>query len=179
MRDYDGLEKIFSDHGAAEFKWIDPRTIVTAQWVRAKCTFGCGNYGRHACCPPDVPSVPECRQLFSEYETGVVFHFAGAAKTPDDRRAWSKNINQNLLRIEREVFLQGHQKTLLLAVSPCSLCDECAGTKEECRHPDLARPTPEGLAIDVFSTVRKHGFPIEVLTDHAQTMNRYAFLLVE
>jgi hypothetical protein len=37
----------------------------------------------------------------------------------------------------------------------------------------------EALAVDVFSTVRKYGFPIEVLSDFSQAMNRYAFLLVE
>jgi hypothetical protein len=35
------------------------------------------------------------------------------------------------------------------------------------------------MAVDVFTTVRKLGYPIEVLTDPAQTMNRYAFLLID
>ena len=33
--------------------------------------------------------------------------------------------------------------------------------------------------MDVFATVRKLGYPIEVLIDYDQAMNRYAFLLVE
>jgi hypothetical protein len=35
------------------------------------------------------------------------------------------------------------------------------------------------LGIDVYATVRSLGYPIEVLADLTQTMNRYAFLLVE
>jgi hypothetical protein len=35
------------------------------------------------------------------------------------------------------------------------------------------------MAIDVFATVRKLGFPIEVLSDYSQAMNRYAFLVIE
>jgi hypothetical protein len=35
------------------------------------------------------------------------------------------------------------------------------------------------MAMDVFATVRKLGYPIEVLTDYDQAMNRYAFLLIE
>jgi hypothetical protein len=35
------------------------------------------------------------------------------------------------------------------------------------------------MAADVFSTVKQVGYPIEVLQDYSQTMNRYAFLLVE
>jgi predicted metal-binding protein len=42
----------------------------------------------------------------------------------------------------------------------------------------MARPCPEALGVDVFSTLRKAGFPIEVLTEYGQKMNRYAFLLV-
>ena len=38
---------------------------------------------------------------------------------------------------------------------------------------------PEGMAVDVFSTVRQYGLPIEVLDDYKKLMNRYAFLLVE
>ena len=43
----------------------------------------------------------------------------------------------------------------------------------------VSRPTPEGFAMDVFSTVRQFGYRIEVLTDYVQSMNRYAFLLIE
>jgi len=35
------------------------------------------------------------------------------------------------------------------------------------------------MAIDVFSTVRKLGYPIEVLKDYSEEMNRYAILLVD
>jgi hypothetical protein len=45
--------------------------------------------------------------------------------------------------------------------------------------PRQARPSPESMAVDVFSTVRQVGYPIEVLSDYAQAMNRYAFLLLE
>jgi hypothetical protein len=35
------------------------------------------------------------------------------------------------------------------------------------------------MAMDVFSTVKKIGYPIEVLADYDRAMNRYAFLLIE
>ena len=179
MKDRRKLESVFKKHGCADFRWIDPREIVTAQWVRAKCMFGCGNYGKHACCPPNVPPVSECKQFFSEYVTGVIFHFAKAEDKPDDRRDWGRKTNQGLLSVEREVFLLGYQKALLLLMSTCSICEECTGVRDDCKNPKSARPTPEGMAIDVYSTVRKYDFPIEVLADYSQTMNRYAFLLIE
>jgi len=35
------------------------------------------------------------------------------------------------------------------------------------------------LAMDVFTTVRQFGFPIEVCADYSQKMDRYAFLMIE
>jgi hypothetical protein len=35
------------------------------------------------------------------------------------------------------------------------------------------------MGVDVYSTARKHDFPIQVLADYSQTVNRYAFLLIE
>ena len=99
MTDRAALESLFARHGYTDFKWIDPADIVVAQWVRLKCTFGCAEYGRNACCPPNVPSVPECRQFFSEYRTAVVFHFEKAVEKPEDRHSWSKEVNQSLLKL--------------------------------------------------------------------------------
>jgi hypothetical protein len=42
----------------------------------------------------------------------------------------------------------------------------------------MARPSPEGMAMDVYTTVRQFGFPINVRTDYDQKMDRYAFLMV-
>jgi predicted metal-binding protein len=89
-------------------------------------------------------------------------------------------VNKSLVGLERAVFLSGHQKAFLLFMDTCGLCgEECVGVREECKIPRSARPTPEAMAVDVFSTVRKIGYPIDVLADYHQAMNRYAFLLIE
>ncbi len=173
------LEALFEKHGYTDYKWIKPEDIVVAQWVRMKCMFGCGEYGRNATCPPSVPSVSECRQFFDEYSTGVIFHFEKVIEQPDDRHAWSKQINQALLKLEREVFLSGYYKAFLLYLDTCEICADCVGKREACKSPRSARPTPEAMAMDVFGTVRRYDYPIEVLTDYAQPMNRYAFLMIE
>jgi predicted metal-binding protein len=173
------LERLFPDCGCADYAWIEPREIVVSQWVRLKCTFGCDTYGKNASCPPNTPSVQECRRLFDEYRSAVVLHFQGAVADPSERAAWSREISERLSALEREVFLSGHPKAFVLFMDCCRLCPNCVGTRDECRDRQRARPSAEGMAVDVFSTVRKVGLPIEVLTDPAQTMNRYAFLLVD
>ena len=179
MSDNQALEGLFAKHGYTDFRWIDPKDIVVAQWVRLKCMFGCSEFGRNATCPPNVPSVPECREFFEEYTRAAVFHFAKAVDAPEDRHEWSRGVNTALLALERDVFLAGNQKAFLLFMDSCGLCKKCSGDREECKEPRSARPTPEAMAVDVFSTVRRIGYPIEVLPDYHQAMNRYAFLLIE
>lgn len=179
MADRAQLEAQFHKHGLHDFRWIDPAEIVVAEWVRMKCAYGCDSFGRRASCPPNLPSVAECRQFIREYTMTAVFHFAKAVDKPEDRWPWGREVGRVLMGLERAVFLAGYPKAFLLLATPCSLCGTCASVRAECKHPKLARPTPEGMAIDVFTTVHKIGLPIEVLSDYTQTMNRYAFLFVE
>lgn len=173
------LEEKFRARGLVDFRWIDPASVVVAEWVRMKCRFGCEGYGRSACCPPNVPAVDECARFFREYSEAVIFHFSKTLPDPDDRYAWTGEIGEKLLELERDVFVSGHPKAFLLLLDSCSLCKTCTGRRASCKEPRRARPTPEALAMDVFSTVRAAGYPIQVLSDYAQEMNRYAFLLVE
>ena len=173
------LEALFKEHGYTDFKWIQPQDIVVAQWVRMKCIFGCQEYGHNATCPPNTPSVDECRRFFDEYSLAAVFHFEREVDRPEDRHTWSKGVNRGLAQLERAVFLAGCQKSFLFFMDSCCLCADCPGVREECKNPRQARPSPEAMAVDVFATVRQLGYPIEVLTDYSQAMNRYALLLVE
>ena len=129
--------------------------------------------------PPSVPSVEECREFFKEYELIAVIHLKKKLDDPEDRKEWSKKTNMNLLKLEKAAFLSGHQKAFLLFMDECRICEECPGSRIECKNLQLSRPCPEALGVDVFATVRKLGYPIEVSTDYKQEMNRYSFLMIE
>ena len=172
------LEKVFKKHGYKDYQWIDPKKIVVSQWVRMKCTFGCGEYGRNACCPPNVPSVPECEKFFHEYKMAVIFRFGKKVDQPEDRHKWSKKVNAKLLKLERAAFISGYERAFLLFMDSCGICTDCTGDRALCKVPRSARPSPEAMAMDVFSTVRQFGFPIEVCSDYDDEMNRYAFLMI-
>lgn len=173
------IEKKFLEHNFTDFKWIDPKKFVTGQWVRMKCMFGCNEYGNAARCPPNVPSVSECERFFQEYKEAVIFHFQKKVDKPEDCSAWTRKVNLKLLKLEKEIFTSGYQKAFLLFLDSCNICEECTGIKEECKEPKMARPAPEAMCVDVYSTVRQVGYPIQVLSEYTQAMNRYAFLLIE
>ncbi len=177
--DRNELEALLRGRGYLDFRWIDPKKIVVAQWVRVKCMFGCSSFGRDGTCPPNTPSVAECRLFFDEYDLAAVIRFTKRVDRPEDRGPWSRKVNADLLNLERAVFLAGYHKAFLLAMDSCRLCAECSGSRQDCKNLEAARPSPESFAVDVFGTVRQIGYPIEVLTDYTDEMNRYAFLLVE
>jgi len=141
--------------------------------------FGCLNYGHAGACPPQTPSVDECERFFREYSRAAVFHFEKKLDRPEDRHAWSRKLYLDLLKLEREVFLSGCQKAFLVSHDSCNICLECVGSRTTCKDPLRARPCADAMAVDVYATVRKLGYPIEVLSDYDQAMNRYAFLLID
>ena len=173
------IEELLDRHGYSDYKWIAPESIVVSEWVRMKCMYGCSEYGKNACCPPNTLPVAECRRFFDEYKTAVIFRFEKKVDKPEDRKQWSRQVNQGLSKLEREVFLAGYQKAFLLFMDSCQLCSDCTTLRADCKNAIMARPAPEAMAVDVFATAHASGYPIEVLSDYSQAMNRYAFLLVE
>ena len=66
-------------------------------------------------------------------------------------------------QIESLCLREGYKFTAGLSAGGCSLCDECVGASSglPCRHPFKARPSMEGLGIDVVSTASKAGIQLE------------------
>ena len=179
MIDRQQLEGIFREHGFDEFRWLPAADIAVAQWVRMKCIYGCDEYGKNIACPPNNPPVSECERFIREYSETAIFHFVKTVRDREERKKWSREVNQRLLDLERAVFIRGQHKALMLLMGSCPYCEECVGKPEQCPHPGSARPTAEGLAVDLFATTRSVGYPLEVLSDCSQPMNRYAILLIE
>jgi predicted metal-binding protein len=173
------LESLFEELGCTNYRWISGKDIICAQWVQMKCEYGCDWYGKSCSCPPHVPPVERNQAFFREYEHVVMFHFEKTVEHPQDRFPWSKKVNNQLLKLERDVFLSGFQKAFVLFIHDCRRCAKCKQDKLLCEHPETLRPVPEGMGIDVFATARQFGLPIEVVRDYDRKMDRYAFLLVE
>jgi len=152
--------------GALGAKIISPATVETAQWVRWKCQFGCGGFGSSLCCPPHSPTPDRTRVLLDGYKQAILF---------ESPRGETKKI---AVTLERELFLAGYYKAFGLGAGPCRLCPEC-GFEEGCRYPQEARPAMEATGIDVFATVRKHGFTIDVVRDYDCPQHYFGLVLVD
>jgi len=173
------IEKLARAQSLGDFKWMDPRTIIPRHWVREKCIYGCPRYGQKACCPPEVPSVSECKEFFKEYRYGLFYHLIKKFGDPNERFRWARDVNKKVFALEREVFLSGFYKAFAFTAAPCNLCEDCKNNKRECRNPLVSRPTLEAFGVDVYATARKIGYPLQVVKGYKEETNRFGLLLVE
>jgi predicted metal-binding protein len=152
--------------GAQSAKIIEPGSIVTAPWVRLKCQFGCGRYGKSHCCPPKTPTPSEMQSVIDCYTKGLLIHCRGKS-----------NPTKIVVKLEKEIFLSGFYKALGFGAGPCRLCKECG--EGGCLHSELARPAMEACGIDVYSTAHNNAYPIEVLKDKCCEGNYFGLVLIE
>jgi predicted metal-binding protein len=159
--------------GADVAKVIPARYVVTAEWVRLKCQFGCSGYNKRLCCPPYSPTPETTRKMLREYRWALIFAYAG-----DEGRKERKRTHRSLAGMERAAFLDGHYKAFGFGSGPCRFCPKCDTTKR-CRFPELVRPSMESSGIDVYATCRNSGIKLEVVTSYEQTPRYVNLLLIE
>lgn len=174
-RDLEQFCKMARELGATDAKIISTKNVVTAEWVRWKCQYGCGLYGQHLTCPPYSPTPETTRKVLNEYQYAILVH--GNRTSP---------LREIGAEMERRIFLTGYYKAFAFLCGPCNLCTTCAAQKVRdgdapavCQHPEKARPAMEAAGIDVFATARGAGFPIEVIHSPTCKQNYYALVLVE
>jgi len=153
--------------GAADAVVVSPRKVYTAQWVRARCRFGCGGYGGSLVCPPHSWKPEETRKMLDEYTSAVLVHCDAGVP-----------VKELAVALEREAFLANYYKAFAFGAGPCYLCEECA-FEEGCRHSYQARPAMEASGIDVFRTAREAGFPIDVCRHRDDAQHNYGLVLLK
>jgi len=153
--------------GAKDAKTIDPHTVKCEPWVRLKCQYGCGGYGKRLTCPPITPRPEETARVVACYRRAILVH----SQDPE-------GVNKIIPRLERRIFLGGYYKALGLGSGPCELCDRC-NVGGRCIYPHVARPSMEACGINVYATAHANGLPIEVVTSRSQKGDYYGLVLVD
>ena len=162
--------------GIDEAKIIDPGSVVTAEWVRLKCQYGCPGFGTSLCCPPRTPTPDMTRKVIDAYQRAILLHQRMAKG--EKRRGRGRDFSKAIVRLEVEIFLGGYYKAWSMGSGPCDLCKEC-NLSGSCKHGLDARPSMEACGIDVFKTARDNGFPIEVVRTRDEERNIFGLILVE
>ena len=163
--------------GASAAAVLEPDQVVTAEWVRWKCLYGCPVTGRCLTCPPHSPTPQQTRGLLDEYAVVLLLRF----DVQPERSEWLKSapwVLRTALRLEQELFLDGHHKVFAIAGGRSCDLDEACGSPATCPSREGSRPGLAGCGIDVFSTSASAGWPLEVVAAEGEPYHRYALLLV-
>jgi predicted metal-binding protein len=163
---YPSYVKLSLEKGAVEAKVIPASSIKTAAWTRLRCQYGCPNYGTNLCCPPYSPTAEETQRVIDEYSHALLVRFQSLGD--------AKII---VPEIERALFLDGRYKAFSFKGGSCGLCKKC--NLKTCVNPNQARPSMEGAGIDVYETVRRNRFNIDVLKNKEAQGNFFGLILIE
>jgi len=166
-QDLKHFAKLAAKMGAIEAKPIDAKNVIVEDWVRFKCQYGCGGYGKTLTCPPYSPTPEQMRRALKGYSRAILM------RVPDE----STTTHDMIAKLERRVFLSGYYSTLGLPAGPCERCKKC--NLKYCVYPRLARASMEACGIDVYATARKNGFHIEVVKTRRQKPTYFGLLLVK
>lgn len=163
--------------GAEAARPLAPGLVVTAEWVRLKCQFGCDGYGQCRTCPPDSPTPGQTRRVLDEYSRAILLR-VGPHAIYDEHDEHYVALRRAAVDLERELFLAGYHKAWSISNGPCDVCETCDKDKP-CLDPAHARPSMEACGIDVFATVRAAGWEIEVVRDRDDEYRFFALVLVD
>lgn len=154
--------------------------IIPAQWVevdervRLKCAIPlCPYFGTNLYCPPRGFEPEFMRKALSRYSWAILFaldvmpveHFADRSTPHEVRIHWTRKSMEIAAKVETLAFGDGYYLAMGLCQYSClrALCDQercIALDGGKCPFPLKARPSMEGLGIDVFRVVSKVGWDI-------------------
>lgn len=148
--------------GAYQAQVFKAEKIVVDPRVRLKCKVPlCNAYGHNLMCPPNSLDLDELREVLTYYEWALLVQI----KTPySDGFLGAKKVHELINHLEREANRVESVYAAGFIGGECKLCEECVGqgSKEPCRHPFQARPSMEGIGIDVLKTAQNIGMDFKI-----------------
>lgn len=171
-QEVDKLCSMVKEQGG-EAKLIPASAVVTANWVRMKCYFGCKGFGRRFGCPPYSPTPEQTAKVLSEFTSALIVRYVGDVGEPDPKRyvshATTHHVQKLMCALETTAFHDGFYKVLTYTGHQCGWCGSCAAKEpgavaSDCRARNKMRPSMEAAGIDVYATCKNVGWDLDVLT---------------
>jgi predicted metal-binding protein len=146
---YEALTDKAVELGASQAKLLDTDAIQFDRRALLKCRFGCNRWGRYWTCQPHVGmTMEDFQESLKKYSRALVI------QSSDPR------VGQDVtVEIEKIAMLE-HGALYTFGMCLCVLCEECA-YPDPCKYPHKARPSMDGLGIDITKTVEPLGFQVE------------------
>ena len=171
----ENLKKEAIKLGATTAKLIPSSSILIDERVRLKCLVPlCDQYNQNLMCPPHLPSVEEFRKSLRRYSKALFVQLLFEKEkqiSKQEAQRYGIRLHKIIHELERKAFSSGYPLAIGLIGGSCKLCPKCIGSPNPCRHPLMARPSMEGMGINVFRTAKKIGLPFDFPSQHRLIWN--------
>jgi predicted metal-binding protein len=178
-RDLERFRQKALELGASAAEVIPTSQVLVQERVWLKCLVPlCNMAGTNPHCPPHTPQPDLVRKALSQYRWAVLFkrdvaslgkYVATSAthkKEPpglEGARGFHRKTVEIVGRLEAYAQTEGYDLAMGFACGSCrvNLCNRAPCDfieKGKCRFPLLARPSMEGVGIDVFDLCQKVGW---------------------
>ncbi len=175
------LQREAIQSGATKAKVIPLSSVVIDERVRLKCLIPlCDKYNQNLMCPPNLPPVEEFRKCLKRYSKALYVQLSFEKKgkiSKAEIRRYGLRLHNIVHELERKALSFGYPLAAGLIGGSCKLCRTCVGPTGACKHPLMARPSMEGMGIDVLRTAGKNGLSFDFSSGNRLFWN--GLLLIE
>jgi predicted metal-binding protein len=151
--------------GATYAEVIPVSSIVIDERVRLKCLVPlCDEYNQNLMCPPNLPSLEEFKKALKKFSKVLFVQLTWENKGKSlkaEARRQGLRLHRIIHGLEKRALSLGYPLAAGLIGGSCKICQKCTGPGHPCRHPLMARPSIEGMGIDVIQTAKKIGCPFD------------------
>lgn len=173
-RDLEIFKQKALDYGASMAEIIPADWVEVDERVRLKCAVPlCPHYGKNIYCPPHGPDIESMRKAIDRYHWAILFAmdvippdiFSDRSKERKGAKEWARKCHEIAGRLETLAFGEGYYLALGFGQASCrmALCglERCLVLEGgSCPYPLKARPSMEGVGMDVYGLVTKMGWEI-------------------
>jgi len=168
MNPYDQIESFFNSSPLDFMRVIPFKDIIFDERCQYLCKFGCKNYERKYCCPPDsLKLLDKIKQ--KNYNWALLA--ATTTLLPEKISVFKKRFLNRSKELEIQkistglhiLFAQNQYDHIILSGGACKKCKICSKIEnQKCKKPTLKLTSMEAVGIDCQRTLSSAGFDFEM-----------------
>jgi len=183
MKSLSDFESFFDSSPLGFMRTVPFEKIIFDQRCQFLCKYGCKNYKRKYCCPPDSLRLAEKIQE-KKYKWALLA--ATTTPLPETISVFKKRFlnRQKELEIQKistilnEFLMENGTDHIVLSGGSCKKCQICSKiNNQDCKKPELKLTSMEAVGIDCQKTLTSAGFDFEMPAKNS--INRCTVILFD
>ncbi len=183
MNSLDELKTFFEFSPLAFMRTIPSNEIIFDNRCKFLCKYGCKNFNRKYCCPPDAL---ELREEIQKHNYQWVLLAASSTQLPPRiteyqklyRNRYKEHEIQKISLNLHDIFLKNGIDHIILSGGACKKCKVCSKIlRQICKKPRLKLTSMEAVGIDCIRTLTSAGFDFEMPAKNS--INRCTAVLLD